>query len=180
MGTRFQFLADAQGLIVGMPDPKHPLVAAHRPDAASHLIRQRLKAAPMIGSRQRARQRVAWPLLRLSAQKIRDGFLKAALQEMLIARKWNPALLRKAGLCRQMKAVNGIEKEAGANALIQVRACGPKPLQRVTFPQEFRSRSGRAKHVERTIPCFRIGGSDHFYKVGKSHDDYVPELVAGF
>jgi hypothetical protein len=59
---------------------KHPTIAGLLPHRALHLARQRLKAEPAIGARQRAGQRLAQPRLRGGRQEQLDGFLEAALE----------------------------------------------------------------------------------------------------
>src|SRR5207244_4445549 len=86
VGVRTQeFGSEPQGLIGGMTHPEHPLVPAHRADAAPDLIRERLKGEPMVGSRQGARQRVTRALGSLCGEKLVDCFLETAPQEMFAA-----------------------------------------------------------------------------------------------
>src|SRR5207253_279431 len=108
---------------------KHPLVAAHRTDAAPHLISQRLEGEPMVSRGQRAANRVGWPGGLLIFKKCFDGFLEAALEQMLVAVKGNQPARLQPRFVRQMEAINRIEKKQRPHALVKIRALMAKLLQ---------------------------------------------------
>src|SRR5439155_5476132 len=103
-----------------MSHAKHPLIAAHRPHAAPHLIRQRLKPEPMIRRGQGTRNRILGALLLLRMYKDLNRLLKSALQQMRVALEWDVAVRFDAALRRQIKAMDRIKKKQCANSLVKI------------------------------------------------------------
>ena len=70
-----------------MAQSKHPLIAAHGTHAFPNLISQGLKPKPVVGLRQGAGNGFIGTWLLLGVEEDGNGFLKAPLQQMLVASK---------------------------------------------------------------------------------------------
>jgi hypothetical protein len=70
-----------------MTHAKHPLVAAHAPNAAADLIREGLKTEAIISRGESAAERITWSLGTKGAAENLDRFLEAAFEEMIVPRK---------------------------------------------------------------------------------------------
>ena len=80
-----QFRPDAQGVIGGMANAKHPLVAAKAADAPPHLIGQRLEPEIAIRCREGAGDRVRRSVGFLRRKESLDRLLEPPVQQMLVA-----------------------------------------------------------------------------------------------
>ncbi len=80
-----QLRPDAQRVIGRVPHAEHPLIAAHRADAAADLVGQRLKRQPVVSRRQGARDGVAGAFRLLHRQEMINGLLEPALEQVLVA-----------------------------------------------------------------------------------------------
>src|SRR5665213_243887 len=105
----------------------------------------------MIGCGQRAGNGVARAVLFLTVKKNLDGVLKAAMQQMRVALEGDEAAHFDARLQRQMKAVNGIEEEQRAHALIQIFTAITERFQVLAFRKQLLQRSFTTEGIERLI-----------------------------
>ena len=152
--------AHAQRLVGRVADAEHPLVAAHRAHAAPHLVGQRLEAQAMIGLGQRAGQPLAGSLRRLGLEKDLDRFLEAAQQEQAIAlERHQPTPLHR-GLLWQMEAMDGVEKERGPHALVQVVAGTAQRIQLDALGQQLGQGGRAAALIERAVAHAGVRRSD--------------------
>ena len=146
--TLEQLGANAQRLIARVPHAEHPLVAAHGAHAAAHLIGEGLEREPVIRRRQRAGDGVARAVALLQREEFINRLLEAALQQMLVALEGNqpaPVQLRDA---RNVEAVNGVEKEQRAHALVEIAALAPKRIQRRALRKQSVERQFTTHSVE--------------------------------
>ena len=119
-----------------MAHAKHPLIAAHRADAAPHLIGERLESEPVIRGGERAAQRVARSVGLLRGGENLDRLLETALEQLLVAVKRNlPAgfQLRARG---QMEAMNRVEEKERADPLVEILAAAAEGVERVAFREQ--------------------------------------------
>ena len=151
---------DAQRMIGGMAHAEHPLIAAHRAHAAADLVRQRLQGQPLIGHGQRAGNRVGRPIRRLRLEKSGDGLFKSALQQLRVAGKRNQGPGVDIRLQRQMKPVDGIKKQQGANPFVKIFTAMTERLEFGAFDQQLRHRCGAANGVERLVAHRRVRRGD--------------------
>ncbi len=118
----------AQRLVGGMAHAEHPLVAAHRAHAPTHLIGEGLESESMIRRGEGAGKSVARALARLGSQEVVDGFLEAAPEQVLIALERDEAGGVGSGVVRvpeflgKVKAVDGIEEEQRAHSFVKIAA----------------------------------------------------------
>src|SRR4051794_4050590 len=112
-----------------MAGAKHPLVAAHRPYTAPHLIRQRLERQPVISRRQSTAQSIARPLLGLGMQEQVDRLLEASLQQMQIAGIWDPPGRWKLGPGGDEEAIERVKEEAGPHPFVEIIALAAEGFQ---------------------------------------------------
>ena len=149
------------GWSAGMAHAEHPLVAAHRADAAAHLVGQRLEA-PAADRPRPARWR--WPSLgpvgplrpRGSDRWLpRSGAAAGARSPSNGIEAAAPGRRRARG---QVKAVDGVEEEQRADALVEVvarpaearRARRTRPaVRRADAPRRRRRATGRGPRVRR-------------------------------
>ena len=161
-----QLGTDSQRYISRMPGTKHPLVAADCAHASAHLIRQRLKRQPMIGFPKCAGERNGWAISQQTRQKDVNSFRISAVEHVLIAAVRDASAFTADKLSRQMKAVNRIEEEETADAIIQVVAGSPILVELLTFHKQFVERQAEAGSVERSIADSDVGRNDNVEEVG--------------
>src|SRR5204863_329598 len=111
---------------------------------------------PMVSFGQRAANRVGRTGGLLILKKCFDRFLEAALEQMLVAVKWNQPPRLEARFLRQMEAVNRIEKKQRPHPLVEVRALMAKLLQLRGGGEQLFERSWPAKRVQRLIAHSRV------------------------
>ena len=118
--SRQQLRTDAQRIVGGMAGAEHPLVAAHGAHAAPHLVGQRLEAQRAICGGQRARDGRPRPARSLGRQEDVQRLLETALQQIGVSRERYQAAPRARipHPRRNMKTMDGVEKEQGADALV--------------------------------------------------------------
>jgi hypothetical protein len=76
-----------------MSHAKHPLIAAHRTDAATNLVGERLDSETIVSGSQRAGDSVACAVLILFAEKNFNRFLETALEQMFVSVEMNELFL---------------------------------------------------------------------------------------
>src|SRR5581483_301240 len=176
-----QFRAETQRLVGRMSHAKHPLVAAHAAHAAAHLVRESLKAKPIISAGQRARDGITGALLLLNGEKMFNRLLEPALQQVFVTLEGNQRACTvarrarsRAQLLGDMKAVNGIEEKKGADTFVKVLAPGTKVVQsRALLPQLVDGES-RANTFERLVAKRGLSGLDDPDEVGHgTRDNYL-------
>jgi hypothetical protein len=64
---------------------EHPLIAAHGTNAAAYLVGQGLECKTLVGRRQSAGQGVTWSLGLNYAQKLLNGLLEPAMEQVFVA-----------------------------------------------------------------------------------------------
>ena len=161
-----QFRAEAQGLVLGVAHAEHPLISPHRPDTAAHLVGQSLESEAVIGGGEGTAQGIAGALLRLSSQEGIDGFLKTAVEELLVALEGDVAAgfqFRPGG---QVEAVDGSEEKEGADAVVEVVAITPEGIENGSLLQEPGKRQGVAMGIEGLIADLRVRRSDEVEQAG--------------
>ena len=130
-----KFGAQAQRVVGGMPGAEHPLIAANGAHAAAHLVGQSLKREPVVAGGEGAGDSRAGPLFGLRGQEDVDGLLKAALQQVGISGERDERALAGGGPQGNVKAVDGVEEEQGADALVEVVAGAAEAIEFVTLRQ---------------------------------------------
>ncbi len=65
-----------------------------------------------------------------------DGFIEAALENMLEGREGDVPSVWNVLAKRKMEAVNGVEEELSANAFVEVGALAPEAIERRRFASE--------------------------------------------
>lgn len=141
-----EFGADAEGLIEGMAHSEHPLVASDGADAATDLVGKGLEGEAMVGGGEGAGEAVAGAVLGLVGEKTGDGLIEAAVEEVFIAREGNEAARVEFGSEREVKPVQRIEEEQGANAFVKVRGVLAKRIEGGTFVEQV-GQGGRAAEL---------------------------------
>ena len=143
-----------------MADPEHPLIAADRADTAADLIGERLKSEVMVGNSQSAGEAVRRAELVLCSEKNVESFVVAAIEEVVVAGKRDEVRPGQAGFERQMKPVNGVEKEQGPDALVKIFGVPPEIVEGRAFRQQLRQRRLLAETVEGLIAQIGSGGGN--------------------
>ena len=164
-----QLGADAQRIIGGMADAEHPLVAAHGAHAAAHLVGQGLEAERVVGGGQGAGDRGARPARAPAREEDVDRLLEPALQQMRCSRRTGcSARAAASGLAREVEAVDGVEEEQRAHALVEVVAGAAEAVERVALGQQLFERGIAADGIERAVAFVGIAGGDDRRSGGSS------------
>ena len=171
-----EFRADAQRIVRRMADPEHPLVAANRADTAAHLVRQRLERQCAIAGGEGAGYGGARAGGLLGCQEEIDGLLEAALQQCGVTGERD--LRPRSGRLpkRDVIAVDGVQKQQGPHALVEVVAGAAKAVQGVTLGRQFFEGGVAAKGIERAVSGFEIGRRYHAGE--RAHRSPPPEGAA--
>src|SRR5271155_2805144 len=109
-----------QGMFVAAPAPKHPAVALTALHRSPHLIGQGRKGDLLIGRGQRATDRAIGPIVRDRVVKGRDRRLEPALHQVDETAKRDVARGTERRVVLDLVTVEGMEKQRGANALVEV------------------------------------------------------------
>ena len=156
-----QLAADAQGLIGGVADAEHPLVAADAADAAPHLVGERLKAQVFVCRGQCAGELIAGSVLRLRSQEGFNGLFKPAVEVVLVARIRNAAAGRGRHAQGHVEPVDGVEEEERPHALVEVGAAAAEAVELGGVGQQIVQRRAAHEGLERLVAHRGIGGGDH-------------------
>ena len=165
--TPEQFRPDPQGVIGRVPHAEHPLVAAHRANAAADLVGQGLKCQPVIRGGQGARDGVSRPLRLLHGQEAIDRFFKSALQQVFVTAERDErtcALLGGSGgglqLGRQVETVDGVKEEQGPDPLVKVFTVPAEGVQPVALLKQYLQRQPATCAFERLVAQRWVRGGD--------------------
>ncbi len=101
---------------------------------------------------------IALPLL--FGQEFADGFFEAPFQQMDVALEGNAALRRRGLALRDLEAVNRIEEEQRAHALVEVVRAAAELLQRSALAHQIRERKLRAERLQRLVADSRVRRGD--------------------
>jgi len=169
-----QFGPQAQGVVGGMAHAEHPLVAAHRTHAPADLVRQRLEPEPVVRRRQRAGDGIARAFRLLHGQKLVQGLLEAALEQMLVAGEGDERAAAGGGgggrqAFRQMEPVDRVKEEQRAHALVEVFAAPAEVVQPRALVQEVAGGQAGAGGGERLVAPGGVGRGDELDQVGHGH-----------
>ena len=85
-GAAKKLLVDSQRMIGRVAHAEHPVVAADRAYASSHLVGQGLKSEGMIGGCQGAGDSIAWTVTVLDAKEDLNRLLEPATQKVQVSR----------------------------------------------------------------------------------------------
>jgi len=124
------------------------------------LVGKRLEPQAMVRCGQSAGNGLVGSLGVLCAQKNLDGFLEPTLQQVAVAVEGYEPQLPDAGLLRQVEAVNVIQEEQGANALVEVRALFAKCFQVRTLMQQILEPGRASPCIDGLVAHIGIGGCD--------------------
>src|SRR5271165_808896 len=135
-----------------MASAEHPLIAAHGAHAAPDLVGEGLKSECAVCGGERAGDSFIGAVGRLSCEKDIDGFVKAAAQERDVAGERNRGTGHRLpwpvfGLGSEVKAMQRVEEEFGADAAIEIVAAPPESVESVAFAQHFFDGKAVGDHV---------------------------------
>lgn len=151
----------AEGLIGGVADAEHPLVAADGTDAATDLVAEGLKGEALVGGGEGGREAVAGALAGLGGEEGVDGFLEAALEEVFVTAERDEggcAAGGEAGEARgDFEAMKGVEEEEGADALVEVVRAPAEGVEGGAGAEELVEIGVQAPVVEGAIPHRGVG-----------------------
>src|SRR4051812_17417711 len=150
-----------------MTHAEHPLIAAHGADAAPDLVGESLESEAMVGDGEGAGDGVAGAFQGLNGEESVDGFFEAALKEVLEAFEGDAGtycVLRIA--CREMKAVEGVEEEEGADAFVEVFAFATEGVERGAFGQQLVGGEIGAGFLEGAVALGGVPGGDEADQLG--------------
>src|ERR1051326_2569971 len=154
-----QLAPDAQRVVIGMAGAEHPLVAADAAHAAAHLIGKRLEGERAITGGERARDGRARAAPVERGEEGIERFLEAALQQVGVAVERDQRARIGARPQRNMKAVNGVEEEQGAYALVEVVAGAAETIELAAGFEQLVERRAAAQRFERGV-AVGAGGDD--------------------
>ena len=163
-----QLRPNPQRLIFRMAHSEHPLIPAHRSHTAPDLVRQCLERQPMIGRGERARNCVVRPSGILHLQKNLDRLLEPPLKQMFVPFERDQSAQFAAAFVRQVKAMNGIKEEKGADALVEVFAAAAKSVQLGALLHQFLRRKLAAGRIQRLVAKRRISCGDESNQIRHS------------
>src|SRR5262249_47008606 len=98
---------------------------------------------------------------RLRLEQNINSLFVPALQNSYASGEGDLSAILHVRLIWQVKPVNGVKKELGADTLVQVLARAPEPLELSTLVEQSARMRGPARILERAIADFRIPGQDH-------------------
>src|SRR5262249_55666693 len=96
----------------------------------------------------------------------------------LVAREGDLAQPRQRGPGGQVKAVNGVEKEQGADALVKVVRLAAEALQVGALGQQVLQRGGPAPGVQRLVTHGGVAGGDNGSE-SSAHNRWLGGWVVG-
>ena len=131
-----------------MSRAKHPLVAAYGSDTATDLISQGLKRQTVIRFSECTGERNRWAIQFELAEEYVESLRVAAIKHMLIADIRNSPAFTTDQLSRQMKAMNGVEKEQAANSIVEIFAGPPILIEFTTLAKQLCERQRTAFGIE--------------------------------
>lgn len=166
-GTGAEFGSYAERVIGGVADAKHPLVTAHGADAAADLVGERLEGEAVVGGGEGGGEAVAGSLLALGGEERIDGFLETTGEQLFVAAEGNEtwgsgldwAVSSEFG--GEMEAVDGIEEEKGADAVVEVGGLTAEVVEDLAGGEQMGGVEGGTEEVEGLIAdAWIIGGDD--------------------
>ena len=174
-----QLGSDAEWLIEGMSHPEHPLIAADGADAASDLVGQGLEGEAMVGGREGARDAVAGSVVGLVSEEGGDGFVEPTAEEMVVAGERDETAGVQFRAAWQVKAVEGVQEEEGADTFVEIGGVMPESLEGIALGEQLGERSLAAKMFEGLIADRGVGaGYDRYEGGGHGEMGWVSVLGA--
>ncbi len=146
-----QFGPHTQGVVGGMSGAEHPLVAAHAAHAAAHLVGESLEGERLISGGQRAGDGGIAAALGLRGEKEIDRLFEAPLEQIGISGKGNGCGRSGGGTQRNVKSMDGVEKEERPHAFVQVVAGAAEAVQRLALGEQLIERQVAADGIQRTV-----------------------------
>ena len=151
-------------MVRGMAHAEHPLVTAHGTHAAANLIGERLKGNALVNDGKRAGNGIAGAGGFLHLEKMLQCFLEPPLQQVFEAFERNHARRARWQFGGQMKPMNGVEKEQGADAFVKIITTAAEGFQFRARGEQLICGQRRANEVQRLIALLRIRRRDDFQK----------------